>query len=849
MSKVWELLINEIFGSRMISLKKIANIAALGCLGFCLSGLVACLEDEVPVSGGNNNGEIPVDPNTGKPMDTYEDTITYRDTITGQIITKVDTFYKPKDTTLHWVGNSALRITEIAPVNLDWLDEEGNDPGWIEIYNAGADTADLKGYTLVENRKNARKWFFGNVKVAPKGFVTVFCDKKDVKESPANTTLADGSVGHGRPHTNWKLEKDHGTVYLIDPYYGIRDTVDYPELTSGLSWGIVDGGSWKYFEKPTPEKPNTEATAYDGVAPEFNFSGSEGGFYNGQVVLNAPSTSDGLKIRCTRDGSEPTKNSQEFNQAITITQNTVLRCAAFKEGLLTNKIVTHTYFIDEVVNMPVVAVTVDPSFFDKHYIQPKAGSTNGEKPADAPSGMYDDVEFPIHVEYFADGSKTSKKSFEIEAGISLMGNYSRLEHKKSVAITMREEYQAGRLDYPLFETRKDTHHKFKGFNLRNNGNRFVSDYFEDSMGGALLEGSGVDYQRSRQVVVFYNGKYFGIHDMRERFNRHYVETNYNIDAGTVDIIKHLSTEVTGDAGAVANYKALLQYAVNNDFSGENNASYAAIKTIMDVGNFADYMIAEMYIHNGDWPNNNVRAWRSPEQTWKFMVYDLDHGFDWNWSVGGFSGEANGTNMFKWVKQGGRPESSNKCFNNKTADCFHNLYVKLMENPDFQRLFLNHAAVMFDNYVNEGNVSTVVNRMAATLVSSEVERDLEKNKQGDRYYSNVYGNGFSASGKDMIKWAGERDEVVLKEYAQEFGVSGRVSMTIAADGSGSVLMEGVKLPGSGSSYKGKFFSGMKMELTAVANSGFQFVGWSDGNIENPRMVEVTEGATFTAKFRQ
>ena len=92
------------------------------------------------------------------------------------------------------------------------------------------------------------------------------------------------------------------------------------------------------------------------------------------------------------------------------------------------------------------------------------------------------------------------------------------------------------------------------------------------MGGAILEGSGVDYQRSRQVVVFYNGKYYGIHDMRERFNKHYVETNYGIDANTVTMVKHLGHDITASNGSIDEYMALLSFVANSDFSGANKAN-------------------------------------------------------------------------------------------------------------------------------------------------------------------------------------------------------------------------------------------------------------------------------------
>lgn len=815
--------------------KKFVNVAAIGCLGLCAAGLVACFDDDSPSNSGGNPGEVPVNPNDGKPMHQQVDTIGVRDTITGEIIYKLDTTYIPADDTLRWVGQSALLITEITPVNLDWFDEEGSDPGWVEIYNSGAVEANLKGYTLVENLENARKWFFGDVKIPAKGFITVFCDKKDLKEAP---NVKDTDSTHYRTHTNWKLEKNGGTLYLIDPYHGIRDTVAYPALDPGVSWGITDGGSWKYFDKPTPEKPNTASTAYNGLAPEFNFDGAKGGFYNGEVVLNAPVTSGGVKVRCTQNGSAPTKDSPEFNQSITISKSTVLRCAAFMDGMLTKKVVTNTYFIDEVVNMPVVAVSVDSAFFRDHYV-PKS-KCGGPDPKSCPAGLMEDVEFPVHVEYFAEGSNSKSKAWEIDAGASLMGGWSRVADKKSVAIVMREEYEAGWLKYPLFETRKDKNSKFKGFNLRNNGNRFVSDYMEDAVGGAALEGSGVDYQRSRQVVVFYNGKFWGIHDMRERYNKNYVETNYDIDASTVEIIKILGTAdsaLTGNTmSAVKNFSDLLDLVGTSDLSADNDA-YAQVGSLMDLGNFADYMAAEIYYKNGDWPNNNVRAWRAPDHPWKFMIYDLDHGFGWKWGVNNGEFDASSTNMFSWIKKGG---GNKPC---KEKGCFANLYIKLIKNPDFKRMFLNRAAILYQNYVNGDNITSIVNKMAASMNASDIERDMDKfHPDGHTDYP----DGFSKDGKILAEWAVKRDGKIYGEYQDEFGLSGMASMTIAAEGKGVVLVDGARLPKS--SYSGKFFAGNTMKLEAVAEEGYQFDKWSDGDKSEIRIVDVTDGATFTAKFK-
>ena len=827
-------------------MRKTFQIRTLLAVSSLLLGLWACSSDDnsseivvPPTSGSEDPGSSGSQQSGSDDPDSLGDStsiVEHRtvDPKTGDTIRVKDTIRVPADTTVKWVGNSALRITEISPLNLTWFDEDGEDPAWVEIYNASDQAANLQGYSLVENLEKPRKWVFGDELIAAKSFRIVFCDKKNIPEVEGS----DNGSNHVRTHTNWKIDKAGGSIYLLDAAYGIRDSVRYPEITAGdMSWGITDGGIWKYFEKPTPEAPNTNSTAYDELAPELDLSQIKGGFYNEPVTINPPSLPSGVKLRCTQDGSLPTKNSQEFNSAITISQSSPLRCSAFKDGTLTTQVVTKTFFIGEIVSMPVVAISVDPSFFQKAYIK-----TDADKPDAAPSGLYEDQEFQVHVEYFPKGSSSDKSAWDIEAGISLMGGWSRLNHKKSVAIAMREEYQDGRLHYPLFDTRKSDS-VFKAFNLRNNGNRFVSDYIADAAAGASLEGSGVDYQRSRQVVVFYNGEYYGIHDMRERYNRAYVQTNYGIDDNTVEMVKHLGAEdkiTASGGGSITNYVSMLHFVGENDMA--NSENYAAAKTMLDVGNLADYMIAEIYFHNGDWPNNNVRAWRSPDQPWKFMVYDVDHGFDWMWGVNG--GEfSQGNDMFAWIKKGG---GNKPC---PGVGCFANIYNSLIKNDSFKRLFLHHTAVMLTNYLNGDNFAKVIDKMSATLPDSEIERDLAKFHQDGKYYTNSCGDGFSRTGSCLKKWTAERDGKVLEEYQKEFGVSDMVSMKISSNGNGTVLMEGMKLPGSTSNstnYSGKFFSGLQMELTAVPANGTVFAGWSDGSTDNPHIVTV--GTDITANFK-
>ena len=53
---------------------------------------------------------------------------------------------------------------------------------------------------------------------------------------------------------------------------------------------------------------------------------------------------------------------------------------------------------------------------------------------------------------------------------------------------------------------------------------------------------------------------------------------------------------------------------------------------------------------------------------------------------------------------------------------------------------------------------------------------------------------------------------------------------------------------GSVYGGGTFPyGTEITIGATANTGFHFVGWQDGSMNNPRTLTVVEDATYTASF--
>ena len=575
--------------------------------------------------------------------------------------------------------------------------------------------------------------------------------------------------------------------------------------------------------KTSKDSIENKSTSSDESTPLLPQAGFKQAF-----TLTPPSTQN--IVRCTFDGTEPDTNSQIFTNEKIIDTTTVVRCTEFKNGKVSRQ-QTETYFINENIAMPIVSISVAPNYL-QDYLDAKPCSPD---PC-ANAKFWEDVEYPVHVEYFAEGTSSKEKAFEINAGISIAGNYSRNQEKKSVSITMRKEYQAGRINYPLFKDRPENS-TFKSFTLRNNGNRFISDYIADAMATSLLEGTNVDYQRSRQVIVFYNGIYHGIYDMREKLNEHFVENNHNINHDDVDFIKINSNLIETKNGSSDDYFSLMRFVESTDFEN-NNSAYESISKRIDIVNFIEYMAAETYYHNGDWPHNNIRAWKTSYLPWKFIAFDIDQGFDWTWNVKGFS---QGTNMITWIINGGKTQSS--CSNGNDYRCFPNIFAKLIKNNDFKQAFINRASYLYSTFINAKKIKQKIDYINSTIDPSQIARDIKMYNRTN--YKNACGTNFETDGSCLKTWSTNRDKTVRTDFKESFGLSDEIPITINIKGNGLIKLDGFDIKQS-STYNWDVFENHPMKLSITCPNGTKFKTWENGSTEPDRIIEPIAHSVYTAE---
>ena len=624
--------------------------------------------------------------------------------------------------------------------------------------------------------------------------------------------------GH-EPHSSFKLNKSGGRLYLVNADSIIVDSVAYPEIPVGKTWNYgtrTDGEMGFGFADATPNGhaisvvANTRAPSLDTLV-EFPPSG----FYERAFAVVFP---EDATVRCEFDGLAPSPTST-VRTVLKVASTMTVRCAAFESGTLAGEEVVRTYVFEKAPSVPAVFLTADPnSLFDPDSGIYMEGSSARLKEPHYGANYWLDKEIPVLVELTEPG--TESPAFAKRAGLKIFGNYSRQNDKKSVSITFREKYGDSRLKYALFPDFPELK-KFKVLLLRNNGSNFGSDYIRDRLASSVSEGLGVDYQRGRFAVVYYNGEYYGIHSIRERSTEYYFETHYGIDPEEVDLLK---ADNSVSAGSAADYVALINWIEEHPLESEEN--YAYVESQIDIDNFINYMHTEIFANNRDWPGNNLKKWRgtNPKTRWKWFLYDLDFGYGNTYSE-------YTNNIFEFVTANVKGDSW------PNGPEFTFLLRSLLENETFKAAFINRMAVLLQMNFESSRVLARINEMMSEI-ESEISRDQK------RWRLNA--SRMNMQLNNIKEFAEDRPDVVYRELQDFFGLGLATPVTLSVDGPGAVLVHGLKLDTN--PLRVNFFDGFPVTVTAVPDAGGVWSGWNDGVTEATRTIVPGEIKSLTAVFK-
>jgi len=628
-------------------------------------------------------------------------------------------------------------------------------------------------------------------------------------------------------HTNFKIQSSGEVLVLTNSSGQIIDQLNSIEIPVDVSRGRKPdaGDDWFYFSESTPGSSNV-TQVYLGKAelPQFSIPG---GFYDGSQTVDIWTNESDAVIHYTLDGSSPTESSSIFESAINVDLTTVIRTRTYKSNFLPSKEVRATIFIDEFSTLPVVSVATAPENLWDDEIGIYVEGTNGITGycSNTPKNWNQDWEKAVSLEFFEEGGEPG---FSLNAGMKIGGGCTRLYPQKTLAIYARSQYGTSKINYRIFKDKNIN--SFNNLVLRNAGQDWYRVMFRDGMMQTLVKDCmDLEWQAFRPAILFLNGEYWGIHNIREKHNEHYFESNYGIDPDSIDLLVGNASVKIGDAN---HYNNLINFISSNDIT--LNVNYDYVTTQMDIDEYINYQIAEIYFANIDWPGGNIKYWRpkTPTGKWRWVLFDTDLGFG-----------AHQLGQYYSNTLENATATSATYYANPPWSTF--LFRKLLENEDFKTAFIQRFAVHLATTFEPERVIQIIDSLQA-LIAPEIPRHIS------RWESSLsFGKSWEGNVDIMREFAKNRPMYICMHLREKFDLRDTAKLTVhnSSPNMGTIIINKVSIADSICVIK--YFKDFPMHLTALPKEGYRFVGWQGiSNLDtNSISVSLTSNSEIAAIFKE
>ncbi len=628
-------------------------------------------------------------------------------------------------------GPDHLVVNEFMASNSDTLlDEDGDSSDWIEIWNPTAAAVSLDGWYLSDDATNPTMWTFPATTLPAGGYLVVFASGKNraVAGAELHTNFklskSGGAVLLSRPDGTGGTE----TVHEFNPYI---------EQFADISYGLhgdalpLDSG---YFTIPTPGAPNS-TDAVQGFVADTTFS-IDRGFYTAAQSVDITTDTPGASIIYTTDGTVPSADPPNGTRVdapdathpptgtVTVSTTTQLRAIAAKDGYAPSNVDTQTYiFLADVLVQsapgedfiywgsqgpdwemdPDVVNHADPEsrcVLDDMLEIPTISISLPFADMWGSGGIYanrdQENEKVCSIEYLNPNGDpndpNTEKGFHIGGTIQMVGGSS-IEgdhgewkaNKLSMRLKFKPDLRENPFDKPWIPFGGQAADRYdtlvldarlnNSWNHPTSGQRSRAQYVRDQYTADLQNALGGTAPHGRHMHVYVCGMYWGMFTVHERPDDDFAASYYGGDNSEYDVIKHdPALEENIISGDTVAYYHMIDLA-NRDLSVRSN--FEALAAVLDLDDFARYMLVNYYIGNTDWDRHNWYATYNkvrPGAQWHFHSWDAEKG-----------------------QQG---VSDNQTGVNSAAGPTH-LQQRLTANPEYRLLF---ADLVRKEFFNNGNLT-------------------------------------------------------------------------------------------------------------------------------------------------
>lgn len=702
-------------------------------------------------------------------------------------------------------------------IGQSFVDNFNRTENWVELYNADPDNFyDLSGHFMSNDIDDPQMWEFQEGIIPPNSKVLVYASRRDISS---------GTVFH----TNFNLRQLRSDdIVFSAPDGELLEHLEIEKTQVNHSRGrITDGAEeWGLFPLPTPGLPNEDAVIGYTSIPIIDLAA---GHYTSAVVVSISSENEDEIIRYTLDGSTPTSTSPIYENPITIEETTVLRtrCFSNESGIIPGFIETNTYLISEEHTIPVFSFSGDEDILTLFQ------GNNTLRPLG-------------HFEYFDKDGSFVDENF---GDFNKHGNDSWTYDQRGVDFISRDQFGYNRrLEHKFFETSERT--RFRRLMVKaaandnypfENGGAHIRDSYIQTL--SQLAHLDLDERTSTNVIVYVNGQYWGVYDLRERVDdNNYTDFYYNQDYTYRESDIYLqflktwgSTEAHfGNQHALTDWQSLVQYIQGNSMADESNLDY--VKSQLNLQSFIDHKVFNSYIVSRDWLNYNTGWWRGTDpngqaQKWRYILWDTEA------ALGHFT---NYTQMPNVTSSGPPCQVENLNVGNGHVQSLRKL---INESDEVRQMYVTRYIDLLNTHLSCENAIAVLDSMVNSI-APEMPRQISRwggtLSEWEQNVQNV---------RDFLT---ERCEYLMGDgLADCYNLTGpfQTEFNVEPAMAGKIKMNSEWLQSY--PFNASLFGNIDTDLLAESEPGFAFSHWEvDGAIvtnTEELTLEITQATSIVAHF--
>ena len=739
----------------------------------------------------------------------------------------------------HAQDNKGLIINEIMQSNVECIMDDIHEfpDSWVELYNASDAEVNLKDYQISNKNKVKKAWQLPDKTIAPKGYVIIYCDKEGKEDN--------------RLHPDFRLESGKGcTVYLfkdkgaepVDSLPADMKKMPAPDIAYGRETDGAD--KWGYQLTPTPGKANTGEICDNKHilgAPIFSEKGRVTSDKEAiKLELSLPEGApEGAYITYTTNGDEPkadvTSTCKKYTTAFNITKTTVIRAKVFCDGWLSPMSTAQSYiFHPRKMTIPIFSVQTDDRYLNGgNYMGLFKYNTSKE------DKKTHDWRRPVNIEFFPVEGEES--AFNQLGETRIQGGQSRSNALKSMVFYANKRFDPDhkRYSYEFFPDQKPGVKEFKSFSLRDGGNDFSDLYFRDLIiQRTMASHVDLDWQAGHSAVLYINGEYMGMLNIRERSNEDNIYSNYD-GLEDLDMVEISHEKVNNVDKFIEEYKEgdSLFYNGFKEFYSQKGHTLAEYEEWMDVSEYLNVMVMNLFYGNLDFPGNNLVFWRPNDDAkdcplpkrFRVIVKDTDFGI-------GLYNRSNDVNALGMIYNPSQYQD-NWAFTEPATRLFKNM----MENEDMRQMFIDKSCVYMGDFMNAEGTGEVMDLIIEEALEEFVAHRNKYNSWGNN--RNDILNKFDSAKKWLAGWVEEnqwggwwgggggktvhqsRMYHFYNQLSKQYQLGDTILVTVnknVNDLPDSVTINGIKL--SKGIFDGKLFPNRMYIIGAKAPEGKSIKGW-------------------------